>query len=76
MTGMSRVVFDVTAGVEVPVSILIDLLAFTYLEDVSLKHSVLAEPEMYRRAEQVLEGLESLQPALQSNHFVGDPTLN
>ena len=57
---------------------LIDLLAFTYLEDVSLKQSLLAEPDVGCRAARLVEALEATQPVLQSAYFdnLADPTLN
>jgi Lon protease-like protein len=61
-----------------PTADLADLLAFTFVEDVWVKQSLLAEPDARRRARRVLDALEALcataQPAYQQ--VAGDPSLN
>ena len=49
-----------------PTADVADLLAFTFLEDVPLKQSLLAETDVRRRVERVLSALEQIRPRLES----------
>lgn len=61
-----------------PTADLADLLAFTFLEDVWVKQSLLAEPDARRRVPRVLGALEALCPVVQPAYqqVAGDPSLN
>jgi hypothetical protein len=47
-----------------PTADIADLLAFTFLEDVSLKQSLLAEPNVESRLERLVAALAAQQPWL------------
>lgn len=53
-----------------------DLIAFNLLESVSLKQSLLAEPDVVRRVHQVIEALRLLRPLISSIHHDHSPELN
>ncbi len=61
-----------------PTPLVADLLAFTYLEDVPLKQSLLAERDVGGRVARLVDALEASQPVLQSAYLrvSGDPTMN
>ena len=50
---------------------LADLVAFNYFDDVRLKQSLLAEPDVRRRVRVTLEALEAMRPALQVAYLHG-----
>jgi Lon protease-like protein len=70
--------FNRLVGGPLPTADLADLIAFTFLEDVWLKQSLLAEPDARRRVPRVLDALDALQPVVQHAHqqVAGDPSLN
>jgi uncharacterized protein len=49
-----------------PTTDLADLIAFSFLDDVPLKQSLLAETDVCRRVARTLEALDDLRPAFQS----------
>jgi Lon protease-like protein len=55
-----------------------DLVAFNYIEDVWLKQSLLADPDVSRRVRRIVESVEANQPALQLAYLrdAADPQLN
>ena len=61
-----------------PTAEVADLLAFTFLDDVWLKQSLLAEPDPRRRVPRALQAVEALRPALPPapQYAAGDPSLN
>ena len=64
---------------EVSTPELADLVAFSYVEDVALKQSLLAECDVRRRVRRTLDALEGAQAALQVAFHVageGDASLN
>jgi Lon protease-like protein len=55
-----------------------DLLAFTYIEDVLLKQSLLEETDVGRRVRRIVETLEASQPALHLAYLrdAAEPEMN
>src|SRR5688572_10166725 len=56
-----------------------DLAAFTFLEDVLLKQSLLAEPDIRARVTRTIEALRPLAAALRKSHHAAapaDPSMN
>jgi Lon protease-like protein len=55
-----------------------DLLAFNYIEDVWLKQSLLADPDVRRRVRRIVEAVEANQPSYQLAYLrdAADPQLN
>ena len=54
-----------------------DVIAFSYLEEVGLKQSLLGETDTRRRVERTVEALEALRPTVSiALRSVSDPTLN
>jgi len=55
-----------------------DLVAFNYLDDVSLKQALLEEADVRRRVRRVIEAVEQNQPSLQLAYLreSADPELN
>jgi Lon protease-like protein len=70
--------FKEMAASSLPTPILADLIAATYLEDVALKQSLLAEQDIRCRVARVADELEATQPVCQSAYLgeFTDPTLN
>jgi Lon protease-like protein len=68
---------EILAG-PTPTADVIDLVAFNLLEDASLKQSLLAEPDVRRRAEAALLALEAIRPALEAltRPHLARPSLN
>jgi hypothetical protein len=57
-----------------PIAHLADLLAFNFIEDVALKQALLAETNVRRRVERVINSLQDYQPLLeaQARRRLGD----
>ena len=47
-----------------PTPDIVDLIAFSYFEDVTLKQSLLAEPDVAQRVNRAIAELESLRPSI------------
>src|SRR5688500_5729919 len=62
-----------------PTADVADLAAFTFLEDVLLKQSLLAEPDIRARVTRTIEALRPLAAALRKSHHAAspaDPSMN
>src|SRR5205823_1733725 len=58
-----------------PTADIADLTAFNFLEDIALKQSLLAEPDVRRRVETIATALESLEQIASILHSA-DPSSN
>jgi len=61
-----------------PTPDLADLIAFSFLDDVPLKQSLLEEPDVRRRVRRIIETVEGNQPSLQLAYLrdTADPEMN
>jgi uncharacterized protein len=77
-TGIGRRFREMLAG-PIPTALIADLIAFNFLEDVALKQSLLADPDVARRVRRAVDAFEAMHSVLlcsaQSN-FCTDPSLN
>ncbi len=75
-TGIGRQ-FRQLLSTPLPTSEIADLVAFNFLEDVKLKQSLLAECDVRKRVERIIEAFEESHPALQPvSAERGKPSLN
>jgi Lon protease-like protein len=77
-TGIGRQFRELVGG-QTATATLADLIAFTLLEDVKLKQSLLADCDVRRRVTRTVDAVESLHSLCQAavpNHFAKDPSLN
>lgn len=77
-TGMGRRFRDLLGG-PVPTSDIADLVAFNFLEDISLKQSLLAECDVRARVHRIVDAFESfhsLVKSIASADFCHNPSLN
>ncbi len=54
-----------------PTSVVADLIAFNFLEDVRVKQALLAEQDVRRRVARTIDAMERMRPALQAAHLGG-----
>ena len=62
--------FERLLSAPLPTSDLADLIAFNFLDDVWLKQSLLADPDVRRRVDRAVEALEALRPLVPSASFL------
>jgi Lon protease-like protein len=76
-TGIGRQFRQILGG---PISTadVADLIAFNFLEDIPLKQSLLADPDVQRRVARTVDALDQMRPILESSaqRRVADPGVN
>ena len=63
-TGIGRQFRQIVSS-PLPTADVADLIAFNFLEDVPLKQSLLADPDVRRRVNRTVDAFEAVRPALQ-----------